>query len=184
VSQGDSLLPPPAPGLDEPLEMLHACHGRVRDQLGTLIRLADWLPQHAADEPARRAARAVMRYFDLAAVHHHRDEEEDLLPAMREAVGAEGRERLAALDARLRREHAELESAWRVLREPLARIAGGEAAPLDAGRVRDFADAYETHIRLEEDALLPWAARVLGEAAVAAMSRAMTARRTVTAPAD
>lgn len=185
MSSGDSLLPPAAPAMDEPIEMLHACHERVRGQLRTLQRLAQWLPGHGADEQAQRAARAVMRYFDLAAVNHHQDEEQDLLPAMQAAVPADERERLQALDARIRSEHVELGDAWQVLREALAQIVEGRDAALDEARVLHFAAAYETHIRLEEEDIFPWAERVLGAEAVQRMSHAMTARRRVkTAPPD
>ena len=33
----------PAPGFDEPLEMLHACHGRIQAQLATLEKLVPHL---------------------------------------------------------------------------------------------------------------------------------------------
>ena len=48
----DSLLPL-SPSLDEPLEMLEACHERIEAQLKTLERLLDYLPRHGADEQAR-----------------------------------------------------------------------------------------------------------------------------------
>ena len=127
----DSLLPPAAPGLDEPLEMLHACHERIRAQLGTLRRLAEWLPQHGADEQALRAAQAVMRYFDLAAVNHHLDEEDDLLPAMLAAAeesaqtDAAKEAELAALQQlarRVLREHGLLTARWEAVREKLTKL--------------------------------------------------------------
>lgn len=182
MSSGDSLLPPAAPGLDEPLEMLHACHERVRAQLATLTRLAQWLPQHGADEQAQRAARSVMRYFDLAAVNHHLDEEEDLLPAMLEAVDADERVRLQVLVDRILAEHVELAARWAALRALLQQIAEGEAAMLDEDLVLRFAAAYEMHIRVEEEEILPWAGRLLGPDAVARISHSMTDRRRAPAP--
>lgn len=173
----DSLLPPAAPGLDEPLEMLHACHERMRAQLTTLTRLAQWLPQHGADEQAQRAAHAVMRYFDLAAVNHHHDEEEDLLPAMLEAVDAAERARLAALVERILAEHVELAAHWAELRALLAHVDAGRNVDLGEDQVMRFAAAYENHIRLEEDEILPWAERLLGAEAVSRISHSMTDRR-------
>src|SRR5689334_1951600 len=72
----------PAPGFDEPLEMLAACHERIEAQLRTLEKLVEHLSQncaangaaHGADNSARDAAARVMRYFDTAGVEHHRDE--------------------------------------------------------------------------------------------------------------
>lgn len=179
----ESLLPPAAPGLDEPLEMLAACHERVRAQLATLTRLAQWVPQHGADEQAQRAARSVMRYFDLAAVNHHLDEEEDLLPAMLDAVDAAERERLQALAGRILAEHVELAASWVELRARLQRIADGEAADLGEERVQGFRAAYEAHIHLEEEQILPWAERMLGADAVVRISHRMTDRRRAPTPA-
>lgn len=179
---GNSLLPPAAPGLDEPLEMLHACHERMRAQLVTLTRLAQWLPGHGADEQARRAARSVMRYFDLAAVNHHLDEEQDLLPAMLEAVGQDERVRLQALVDRILAEHVELVASWAALRECLQRIADGDAATLGEDLVLHFAAAYEMHIRFEEADILPWAERLLGSDAVVRISHSMTDRRRAPVP--
>lgn len=179
----ESLLPPAAPGLDEPLEMLAACHERVRSQLATLTRLAQWVPRHGADEQAQRAARSVMRYFDLAAVNHHLDEEQDLLPAMLEAVDAAERERLQALAGRILAEHLELATAWADLRLRLQRIAEGEAVDPGAEQVQRLQAAYEAHIQLEEEQILPWAGRLLGADAVARISLRMTDRRRAPLPA-
>ncbi|MDX5363086.1 MAG: hemerythrin domain-containing protein [Pseudazoarcus pumilus] len=183
MSSGDSLLPSAAPGLDEPLEMLHACHERMRAQLTTLTRLAQWLPEHGADEQAQRAARAVMRYFDLAAVNHHLDEEEDLLPAMLAAVEAAERGRLEALVARIRADHVSLAAHWAAVRALLTQIVEGHAAALGDEQVLHFAAAYETHIRLEEEEVLPWAERMLGAEAVVRISHRMTDRRRAPTPA-
>ncbi|MBA4742666.1 MAG: hemerythrin domain-containing protein [Azoarcus sp.] len=173
----DSLLGAPAPGLDEPLEMLSACHERVHARIETLERLARWLPEHGADEQARQAATAVLRYFDQAAVNHHLDEERDLFPAMRACVAPAEASRLAALETRILDDHRALAARWAVMREPLLAIAAGESVELREEAVATFRTVYSEHIALEEAEVLPWAARVLGEAELAAMSTAMTGRR-------
>ena len=76
----------PGASTEAPLEMLAACHGRVHKQCETLGRLAAHLPTHGSDTAAQQAATAVMRYFDTAARDHHADEEEDLFPALLEAM--------------------------------------------------------------------------------------------------
>ncbi|AUN95016.1 hemerythrin domain-containing protein [Pseudazoarcus pumilus] len=175
--RSDALLGAPAPGLDEPLEMLFACHDRVRARIDTLERLARWLPEHGADEQARQAATAVLRYFDQAAVNHHLDEERDLFPAMRARVEAAEAARLAALEARILDEHRLLAARWAAMREPLLAIAAGESAELGTDAVAAFRAAYSEHIALEEAEVLPWAERILGQGELAAMSATMTARR-------
>ena len=75
----------PAAGLDAPFEMLAACHDRVVRMLALQARLRQHLQDKGCDEPARQAARDVMRYFDLAAPLHHQDEELHVFPLKWEA---------------------------------------------------------------------------------------------------
>jgi hemerythrin-like domain-containing protein len=176
-ADGNSLLGAPAPGMDEPLEMLSACHERVHARLATLERLVHWLPGHGADVQAQQAAVAVMRYFDLAAVNHHLDEENDLLPVMRTRVAAADAQRLALLETRILDEHRSLAALWADMRRRLAAIAAGDDGELDEAAVSAFCAAYAEHIAFEETEVLPWAERLLGDEERAAMSVTMTARR-------
>ena len=66
----------PAVGFDEPFEMLEACHERVQRSLALLARLIAHVDAHGHDEKSRSAAHDVLRYFELAAPHHHEDEEQ------------------------------------------------------------------------------------------------------------
>ena len=72
----------PAAGFDEPFELLAACHQRVERMLGLLQRLQPHLQAHGADRAGAEAARDLLRYFDLAAPHHHEDEELHVLPVL------------------------------------------------------------------------------------------------------
>lgn len=62
----------------------------------------------AAPTP-RRAAHAVMRYFDSAARHHHEDEELDLFPALLESMAGSEAVCLRDLTASLCNDHRRLE---------------------------------------------------------------------------
>ncbi len=167
-----------APGFETPLEMLEACHGRLQGQLETLARLAAWLPAHGgADDQAQQAASAVMRYFDLAAVNHHMDEEDDLFPVLLARVDASRRAQLQALIDWILADHQRMFAAWALMRERLAAIAQGEAAELSAEQVEEFASRYHQHIAREESELLPYARELLTDEDVAALSGAMVARR-------
>jgi hemerythrin-like domain-containing protein len=174
----------PAPDFDHPLDMLTACHGRIRSQCETLRRLVGHLPQHGADAQAQQAARAVMRYFDTAGVNHHADEERDLFPRLLSALdrgavpagcGIDLRRTLAALGT----DHRRMDEAWRALRAPLVRIAAGEAAALEAAAVEAFYALYDAHMETEERHVLPFAAQVLDAAELAAIGGAMSRRRGV-----
>ena len=169
--------PKPAAGTEAPLEMLSACHGRVERQCATLRRLVPHLAAHGADEAARTAAAGVMRYFDTSAVHHHADEEEDLFPALIEAVAVADAACVRALIEGLSADHRALEIAWRRLRRVLERISVGESVPLAVDEVETFAGLYERHIEREEAELLPMAARLLSEDDLARVGQAMRERR-------
>lgn len=174
----------PAVGFEVPLEMLAACHGRVQAQCATLRRLSAHLARHGADAAAQRAAAAVVRYFETAARHHHEDEEIDLFPALIESMAGSDAVCLRELTQSLAAEHRVLEQAWRGLRQGLARVVAAEAVALDDGAVEDFIDRYDRHIAREEAELLPMAQRLLGDAELDRIGRAMRARRGVADPGD
>lgn len=167
----------PAVGLEVPLEMLAACHGRVARQCELLGRLQGHLAAHGADAPARDAAQAVMRYFDTAARHHHEDEEIDLFPALIESMAGSDAVCLRELTAALTAEHRALDSQWHALRAALQDVAGAKAHGLDEAQVRAFTGLYERHIAREEAELLPLARRLLGDAELDRIGLAMRRRR-------
>lgn len=167
----------PGASTEAPLEMLAACHGRVHKQCDTLRRLADHLPTHGSDTAAQQAATAVMRYFDTAARDHHADEEEDLFPALLDAMAGSDAVCLRALTDGLVAEHRVLEAGWHSLRELLARVAQGEPVALPAAQVQAFVAAYAAHIDKEDTELLPMAARLLSDADITRIGTAMRVRR-------
>ena len=127
VSRIISIAPPgglASPTFEQPYEMLEACHERVHRMLALLGRLREHVRQHGADDPARSAARDVMRYFDQAAPQHHLDEELHVFPRL-DGTGDAG---LAAMVRRLRDDHLRMESGWALARAVLAPLAAGELA--------------------------------------------------------
>lgn len=160
-----NLFPSPSAGFDDPLEVLDACHDRVRRFSDLAIRIAERVRANGIDEDVRSAARSVTRYFDEAGPNHHRDEEDDLFPILREHD--------AELVARLCADHRRLEALWQEVRARL------EDFTLEPGLAGEFAAAYRDHIASEEERLLPLARRVLDEAAIARLGASMAARRGV-----
>jgi hemerythrin-like domain-containing protein len=167
----------PAAGPEAPLDMLAACHTRVEKQCQTLTRLPPHLSEHGTDVAAREAASAVMRYFDTAAKHHHEDEEQDLFPALLDAVAGSDAVCIRELTQGLVAEHRRLEQRWSVLREKLDAMADGEPVALPAGEVAEFVTDYRAHILREDTELLPMAHRLLGDAQLQRIGQAMRARR-------
>jgi hemerythrin-like domain-containing protein len=171
-----SLLGAAAPGFDRPLDVLEACHGRIARQCDTLDKLLMHLPAHGADQQAQQAARAVLGYFDTAAIHHHDDEERNLFPLLEQA-GAPG---ACDLVETLTLEHDELALLWRQLREALQLIGTGAAGTLDGVLVHRFVALNRSHLEFENTHVLPLARQVLGAVEVERLGRAMAARRGVT----
>lgn len=167
------MLPTPAPGFDEPLAMLRACHERIQRQCATLAKLAAHLRRDGLTDDARKAAADIHRYFASAGRQHHADEEQDLFPVLRTEPGLAG-----LLDA-LARDHAEMESLWQRL-EPL--LAAPETIHDLDGFARlagEFNALYRQHIARENSELLPQAEQLLSMEQQRALGTCMAARRGV-----
>lgn len=172
---------PVAPGFDEPLEMLSACHQRIEDQLATLERMVPHLEKHGCDGEARSAAQAVLRYFNTAGVLHHQDEDEDLFPLLRVHAATRERPEVAAALDELEREHATMHAQWERLSQRLEAIVRGEPR-IDPEEVARFAWLYRRHMDREGAAVLPFAREALDEAQRAALGERMAARRKIALP--
>lgn len=172
----------PAVGFEVPLEMLAACHERVQHQCETLLRLVAHLQTHGADRGAQEAARAVLRYFDTAAPHHHADEEQDLFPALLESMAGSDAVCLRELTTSLRSDHRALEERWAALRERWLRVTESIYTTLDDVDLPGFVPLYEQHIAREEPELLPMAARGPSDAELDRIGLAMRSRRGVAGP--
>jgi hemerythrin-like domain-containing protein len=163
-----------APGFDDPLGMLSACHRRLERQLITLGRLQRHLPVFGCDNDARAAARAILKYFDQSEPNHRADEEQSLFPRLIEqSPPARG------LIDELENEHESLSERWTRLRPLVSSIAAGQRANLSAKDVATLRRAYDAHIGREERELLPLAAASLDTATLASIGDEMSARRGV-----
>lgn len=171
----------PAVGLEQPFEMLAACHERVTRMLGLLVRLQQHLRDTGCDDAARQAARDVMRYFDLAAPLHHEDEELHVFPPLL----AGGDPAVRALVLQLQQDHRQMVAAWAVARQVLGSVAEGEPScwqplqPAQTAALDGFAALYQQHLVHEDETAYPAAQAVLSDAALQSMSADMMRRRGV-----
>jgi hemerythrin-like domain-containing protein len=169
---------PIGPTFEQPFEMLEACHDRVERMLALLEKMRSHMRAQGADEQVRQAARDVMRYFDMAAPQHHRDEELHVFPAL---VALQDEE-LVRLVAKLHDDHARMEAQWPAARSLLEEVESGmrtrfneaDDAMLDA-----FAGLYASHIDTEESTAFPRASASMERERLQAMSQDMMARRGV-----
>jgi pyridoxamine 5'-phosphate oxidase len=178
----NNLLPDPAPDFDQPVAVLKHCHGRIRKQLATLEKLLAHLPEHGADEQARQAATAVLKYFDKAAHLHHEDEEQDLLPMLLAVAKGDDAATLQALAPVILQEHKDMDAMWQDLHEQLTGIADGSGTQLSASIVRRFVQSYQGHMEREEGIVAPMALRLFGPDQMARLGSAMRRRRGLDAP--
>lgn len=166
----------PGVGFEQPFAMLEACHERVQRTLALLGRLRAHVQTHGADEPARQAARDVLRYFDIAAPLHHEDEELHVFPPLL----AQGPAEVVALVQRLLQDHRDMVADWAAARQPLQALLEGRADAFGAadGAVLDrFAERYARHIEDEERVAYPAAHGLLPGATLQAMGLEMAGRR-------
>jgi pyridoxamine 5'-phosphate oxidase len=170
-------LPDTAPDFDQPVAVLKHCHGRIRKQLATLEKLLVHLPEHGADEQARQAASAVLKYFEKAAHLHHDDEEQDLIPMLRAVAQGEDAATLQALAPVILQDHKDMDAMWQDLHEQLTMIATGAGAQLSAGIVQRFNERYLGHMEREESTMAPMALRLFGPEQMARLGQAMQRRR-------
>ncbi|MGC1174757.1 hemerythrin domain-containing protein [Polaromonas sp.] len=171
----------PGAGFEAPFDMLAACHERVERMLALLARLQQHLLAHGRDDPARQAARDVMRYFDLAAPLHHQDEELHVFPPL--LAGPDTG--LRSLVERLVQDHRAMERTWPGAHRVLHEIAEGPVAGWTAltaaqtAALDRFAGLYERHLADEDRLAYPAAQALLTPQALQAMSGDMMQRRGV-----
>jgi hemerythrin-like domain-containing protein len=167
----------PAAGFDEPFELLAACHQRVERMLGLLQRLQPHLQAHGADRAGAEAARDLLRYFDLAAPHHHEDEERHVLPVLQASANVA----LPALALRLKADHRAMTVAWAGLRPSLARLEQGHWPEDDAAaqfiRWAAFDALYRDHLAAEDGMAYPEVSKCLTPRMLVAMGDEMARRR-------
>ena len=173
------LLPDPAPDFDQPVAVLKHCHGRIRKQLATLEKLLTHLTEHGADEQARQAAQAVLKYFEKAAHLHHDDEEQDLIPMLRAVAQGEDAATLQALAPTILQDHKDMDAMWQDLHEQLTAIADGSSTQLSASTVQRFSQRYLSHMEREESTMAPMAVRLFSPEQMAQLGQAMRQRRNI-----
>lgn len=175
----NDFLPDTAPGFDQPIAVLKHCHDRIRKQLTTLERLLSHLPQHGADEAARQAASAVLKYFEKAAHLHHDDEEQDLIPMLRAVAQGEDAATLQALAPVILQDHKDMDALWQDLHEQLRAIADGSARTLSTSAVQRFSQRYSAHMEREESTMAPMALRLFSPEQMTQLGAAMQRRRNI-----
>ena len=66
----------------EPIEMLYACHGKVRRFCNQVAMLSDYIAENGCNQIVLQTIRQIAQYFNVAAPLHHEDEEENFFPLL------------------------------------------------------------------------------------------------------
>lgn len=161
--------------------MTHSALRIIRDEhhalAALLTSIALLLAQHRRDGtlPEFDVLRAMLFYLDeFPEQQHHRKESELLFPLLR----VRAPETAAVLD-RLDRDHVSGERAIRDLEHELLafEMMGESRRHTFEQSVQHYLDFYHAHMRLEEEAVLPVAQRVLTEADWDVLDRAFEQNR-------
>ncbi|HYP32120.1 MAG TPA: hemerythrin domain-containing protein [Burkholderiaceae bacterium] len=159
---------PPEPGSrngGSPLDRLSAWH-RLGERQFDVMR---WLAGDGAAPTivVRNTAQGVLRYFDLTVTVHHRDEEDDLHPALLEAMAGSDPVCLRELAEAAAFAHRAIEADWRGLRPVFVALTRGEPASLAPAAVDALVASCQASFAHEDRELLPTARRLLDDAALA-----------------
>ncbi|KIA79030.1 hemerythrin domain-containing protein [Chromobacterium amazonense] len=162
----------PSPSFDQPLEMLLACHDKIRRFCDLLDKLPPYIEENGVDEAARNTIDDVVRYFDIAGPSHHTDEEEELFPLIEERIPTAA-SRLEQLSA----EHGYLHSCWNAIRDDLVALRDGRIKQISKNELQEFARQYRDHAATEEAWLFPAAASTLSPEELKLAGARMATRR-------
>lgn len=145
---------------DAPITHFSHCHVGILNQLSRLSELPALLAPAAL---ARKTAEQAIGFFGKGMYVHHKEEEQELFPAVRSSAQA-GPERLRveSLIEQLVAGHRELEAFWEQIAPGLHKVAKGQDTKLDELTLERLVVQYRAHAELEETEFLPLAETILG----------------------
>lgn len=158
---------------DEPIEMLYACHGRVKQFCRQLLLLPDYIAQHGCNQAVKNDVQQILNYFNQAAPLHHDDEEKDFFPALAQKLP----QTQQAIDE-LESQHEALHQNWYTLRDRLQALLAGEVENIEPELIKRFVAGYDLHISIEEP-LFELGREHLDERELASMGKIMADRRKI-----
>ncbi|MBV8046636.1 MAG: hemerythrin domain-containing protein [Paludibacterium sp.] len=163
----------PAPSFDQPLEMLLACHDRIRRFCDLLDKLSPYIAEHGVDNAVKSTIDSIVRYFDEAGPSHHSDEEDELFPILEARVPT-----APPKLEQLRAEHGYLHSCWNAIRDDLLALKNGDISVISRIEIEEFVRQYRLHAAIEEAWLIPTADKVMTAEEKRVAGTHMAAKRT------
>ena len=160
---------------NEPIEMLYACHSKVKRFCRQLTILPDYLAKNGCNQAVKNDVQQILNYFNQSAPLHHDDEEKDFFPLLVKYV-PEAQKNIDELE----RQHVTLHGSWTKLSEQLQALLAGERENVDVALINHFVSGYDKHIALEEP-LFELGKQHLSESELREIGDIMSARRRVQA---
>lgn len=160
--------------------MLSDCHRRIERFLQILVTVAEQARGAELSADEREAFEAALRYFQIAAPKHTGDEEESLFPRLR----ASKNDTVAILLGKLESDHLEADKLHQEV-DDLGRrwLQDGRLAEEHSVRIitalQRLMSIYQQHISVEDNELIPTAAKILTAAEIKEIGRETAARRAV-----
>jgi hemerythrin-like domain-containing protein len=145
---------------EAPVGHFSHCHVGLLAQLSRLNELPALLAPAAL---ARKTAEQSIAFFGKGMYTHHKEEEQELFPAVRQSAHA-GPERLRVegLIDQLTAGHRQLEVLWESIAPSLHKVAKGQDTQLNEAALSRLVEQYRAHALLEENEFLPLAETILG----------------------
>lgn len=155
----------------EPIDMLYACHGKVKNFCKQLQILPDYLEKNGVNQAVKNDVQQILNYFNISAPLHHADEEDDFFP---ELIKVQPQAK-ADVDE-LERQHEHLHKNWDDLSEQLRELLAGTRENVDRALIARFVAGYDEHIAIEEP-LFELGREHLEQDKLSAMGKVMAERR-------
>ncbi|MDO4434271.1 MAG: hemerythrin domain-containing protein [Alysiella sp.] len=137
--------PQATPTWDEPIDMLYACHSKVKRFCAQLEMLPKYLAEHGLNPAARDAITQICTYFNQAAPLHHDDEEQDFFPTLLH-YAPQAQNQVDELN----RQHQILHENWTELHQILSHVLNGNLSQCNPKIIQAFTHAYAQHMAIEE----------------------------------
>ena len=159
---------------NEPIEMLYACHSKVKRFCRQLSILPDYLEKHGYTQAVLNDVEQILSYFNRAAPLHHDDEELDFFPQLVK-VAPQAQSTIDELE----QQHKNLHKNWNALSAQLEELISEQRQNIDEHLIERFVQGYERHITLEEP-LFEIGREFLADDVLSEMGKNMSIRRQVT----
>lgn len=155
----------------EPIEMLYACHSKVKRFCKQLQILPAYLAENGVNQAVKNDVQQILNYFNRSAPLHHEDEEQDFFPIL----VSKKPEAQTAIDE-LEKQHQTLHHNWALLAQALEDLLAGKQDKIDETLIQQFIAGYDVHIAIEEP-LFEMGRECLDSETLSEMGKIMAARR-------